>query len=402
MVSRRPPFRSRGALRVVAEGHFAQYFAPTAGRRDSSPPAPLLLRLRSGGAVVPYFGLGAGLCWTNLQIVEISRRFNFILTGRISACAARWSTCARRGCVEARWYHYSNAGTVPPNLGFNAIEILGRLAFSVGDSGTGALEDARELPGVDVAARDDADGLASRRAVGERDGDGRRARALRHDPLPRREEPHRVGHISGSVATRAPSRSVRASAHIPGWSPPEPMPSTKLARYAIDWGEPAASEAESGAAVSTSQATTRTRGEIALAAAAMPHESPPPPHGTRIVSTSGRSSRISSPIVPLPAITAGIVEGMHEESVEAGIGVLDEHPPPAVERHLDVPRAEALDGVELGAGRGVRDDDGAGHAEAPRREGHTLRHVAGARGVHAAREILRPREGASRCRRRGS
>ena len=33
---------------------------------------------------------------------------------------------------------------------------------------------------------------------------------------------------------------------------------------------------------------------------AMPEESPPPPYGTIMVSTSGRSSRISSPIVPFP------------------------------------------------------------------------------------------------------
>src|SRR5690242_4425952 len=36
----------------------------------------------------------------------------------------------------------------------------------------------------------------------------------------------------------------------------------------------------------------------------MPATSPPPPNGTTTASTSGRSSRISRPIVPLPAITA--------------------------------------------------------------------------------------------------
>src|SRR5262245_29041543 len=41
----------------------------------------------------------------------------------------------------------------------------------------------------------------------------------------------------------------------------------------------------------------------------MPQARPPPPKGTRIASASGRSSRISTPIVPLPAITAGSSKG---------------------------------------------------------------------------------------------
>jgi len=46
-------------------------------------------------------------------------------------------------------------------------------------------------------------------------------------------------------------------------------------------------------------------GRSALTALAMPVVSPPPPYGITIASGSGRSSRISRPIVPLPAITAG-------------------------------------------------------------------------------------------------
>ena len=46
-------------------------------------------------------------------------------------------------------------------------------------------------------------------------------------------------------------------------------------------------------------------GRSALTALAMPVVSPPPPYGITIASGSGRSSSISSPIVPLPAITPG-------------------------------------------------------------------------------------------------
>ena len=46
-------------------------------------------------------------------------------------------------------------------------------------------------------------------------------------------------------------------------------------------------------------------GRSAVTALAIPAVSPPPPYGITIVSGSGRSSSISSPIVPLPAITPG-------------------------------------------------------------------------------------------------
>ena len=41
----------------------------------------------------------------------------------------------------------------------------------------------------------------------------------------------------------------------------------------------------------------------------MPASRPPPPTGTRIVSTSGRCSRISRPTVPCPAMTSGWSNG---------------------------------------------------------------------------------------------
>src|SRR5881227_1803098 len=41
----------------------------------------------------------------------------------------------------------------------------------------------------------------------------------------------------------------------------------------------------------------------------IPETSPPPPTGTRTVRTSGRSSAISRPIVPCPAIVAGWAKG---------------------------------------------------------------------------------------------
>jgi len=59
----------------------------------------------------------------------------------------------------------------------------------------------------------------------------------------------------------------------------------------------------SGAAVAGSHAMTLTLGHLAFTAEEMPVISPPEPYGQMMVSTSGRSSRISRPIVPCPAET---------------------------------------------------------------------------------------------------
>ena len=57
--------------------------------------------------------------------------------------------------------------------------------------------------------------------------------------------------------------------------------------------------------MSGSAVTILVPGRIALTALAIPVVRPPPPYGITIASGSGRSSSISSPIVPLPAITPG-------------------------------------------------------------------------------------------------
>ena len=71
----------------------------------------------------------------------------------------------------------------------------------------------------------------------------------------------------------------------------------------------------------------------ARTAVAMPLLNPPPPNGTSTASTSGRSSTISRPIVPLPAIDRGVRHRMDEHPIEARIRVLDERLPPSLVRH---------------------------------------------------------------------
>src|SRR5205807_5009507 len=56
-------------------------------------------------------------------------------------------------------------------------------------------------------------------------------------------------------------------------------------------------------------------------------------------------------------------------------------------------RAQARDGGELGLRSVLGDDDGARDAATPRVPGHTLGHVAGAGGPHAAGPLLRRGQG---------
>jgi hypothetical protein len=118
-------FRLGERFQWLGEGHFARYFSPDAWATGLLPVGARYYFDRSRHAFA--FDLLAGFGWTNLDIEEIDRRFNFILTGgpalrfRMDASHSWW--------VSARWLHYSNAGTVLPNLGFNAVVVLGGWKF---------------------------------------------------------------------------------------------------------------------------------------------------------------------------------------------------------------------------------------------------------------------------------
>jgi len=118
-------FRLGSRFQWLAEGHYAHYFSPDGWAAGLLPVGARYYFDRSRHAV--FLDLLAGFGWTNLQIVELDRRFNFILTGgpglrgAVDAGHAWW--------ISARWLHYSNAGTVPPNLGFNAVVVLGGWKF---------------------------------------------------------------------------------------------------------------------------------------------------------------------------------------------------------------------------------------------------------------------------------
>jgi hypothetical protein len=118
-------FRLGSHFDYVVEGHLARYFRPDGFAAGLVPLSARYVFKRSD--VTPYFGLGLGFCWTDLQVEEINRRFNFIIEGgpgvrRTVFRDHAWS-------IEARWLHYSNAGTVLPNLGLNSVVLLGGWLF---------------------------------------------------------------------------------------------------------------------------------------------------------------------------------------------------------------------------------------------------------------------------------
>ena len=109
----------------IVEGHFAQYFRPDGWALGIVPASARYFF--GAGPIAAYAGLGVGFCWTNLQIEEIDRRFNFLLEA--GAGIRGTPRAGRAWMAELRWLHYSNAGTVRPNLGFNALVLLAGWRF---------------------------------------------------------------------------------------------------------------------------------------------------------------------------------------------------------------------------------------------------------------------------------
>jgi hypothetical protein len=115
-------WRLSSAVELVVEGHFAGYLGDPSSWFFGI--LPLGARFEFGKTGVrPYLALQAGFGWTDLDVIEIDRRFNYILSGGIGMRWPRWSH--GDGILEVRILHYSNAGTVLPNLGLNSIVLVG-------------------------------------------------------------------------------------------------------------------------------------------------------------------------------------------------------------------------------------------------------------------------------------
>ena len=112
--------RLSNVVEYVAAGHFAGYFGDANGYFLGILPAGARFQLPNT-PLHPYFVFQAGFGWTDLKIIEINRRFNFILTGGFGL---RFPKASESGLLEIRLVHYSNAGTVLPNYGLNSIALV--------------------------------------------------------------------------------------------------------------------------------------------------------------------------------------------------------------------------------------------------------------------------------------
>ncbi len=112
-------------LQYVVEAHLARYLTPGGYMVGLMPVGG---RLSIGrGPTLPYVSIGAGLGWTNLEIEEVDRRFNFLLQGSAGVRRALSETEALT--LEARIVHISNGGTKSPNLGLNCLVLLAGWSF---------------------------------------------------------------------------------------------------------------------------------------------------------------------------------------------------------------------------------------------------------------------------------
>jgi hypothetical protein len=114
-------YRLGPAFDAVAEAHFAGYVGGTDGWFLGLVPVGLRFHV-SDSSWRPYVAAHAGFGWTNLRIIELNRRFNFILEGGFGGLAPGLNG---RVSWEVRLVHYSNAGTVLPNYGLNSIGLIG-------------------------------------------------------------------------------------------------------------------------------------------------------------------------------------------------------------------------------------------------------------------------------------
>jgi len=113
--------RLSNVVEYVAAAHIAGYFGDARGYFLGILPVGARFQLPNT-LLHPYVVFQVGFGWTDLEIIEINRRFNYILTGGFGLRFPKQSP--ESGLLELRLVHYSNAGTVLPNYGLNSIALV--------------------------------------------------------------------------------------------------------------------------------------------------------------------------------------------------------------------------------------------------------------------------------------
>jgi lipid A 3-O-deacylase len=74
------------------------------------------------GRLLPFFEVGAGVLWTELDVKELGGDFQFQLQG---GGGLRYLTGATSSLdLSLRYYHLSNGGLRSPNTGLNGFHVL--------------------------------------------------------------------------------------------------------------------------------------------------------------------------------------------------------------------------------------------------------------------------------------
>jgi len=105
----------------AVEGHFARHVTPVTANEFGI--VPIAFRLHTGGRTQVHFLGGAGMVWSGLAGIHgLEQRQNYIT--QLGAGIARVGANGSAISLETRFYHLSNDGAKPPNLGIEQISLL--------------------------------------------------------------------------------------------------------------------------------------------------------------------------------------------------------------------------------------------------------------------------------------
>ena len=105
----------------AVEGHFARHVAPVTANEFGI--VPIAFRVHTGGRTQVHLSGGAGVVWSGLAGIHgLERRQNYIT--QLGAGVARVRANGSAVSLETRFYHLSNDGAKPPNLGMEQISVL--------------------------------------------------------------------------------------------------------------------------------------------------------------------------------------------------------------------------------------------------------------------------------------
>ena len=105
----------------AVEGHFARHVTPVTANEFGI--VPIAFRVHTGGRTQVHLAGGAGVVWSGLAGIHgLEQRQNYIT--QLGAGVARVRANGSAVSLETRFYHLSNDGAKPPNLGMEQISVL--------------------------------------------------------------------------------------------------------------------------------------------------------------------------------------------------------------------------------------------------------------------------------------